>query len=282
MLGVTPQALRSRFLKDKFYVVHSRDQLTLLRNSGFSHVFHGCLSYAYLDCSPFANPAKIPGLGQRDTLVILPKSQAYASKRDSFDAFLSYVNDSTKLSQESVLCVFVDDIWKESVCNLLSSQCVPFCLGASPSDPYALLRIDKILESFKEILTNTMGTHVPHASKKGLKVTIVAEIYDQRDSAFILSCWPQGMPYPDDAYFDYLEYVHSKAFLLRDLGFLLDPGFWGACSVNWGHKQMLGGGLLGYRDLKRVLGWSACSKMRSSYLSLAGKMENLVSLHPLH
>lgn len=276
MLGITSLAVNNRFLRLKPVVVHSKAQFEHLFSLGFLNVVHGCLPYAYLDLLPPEITNFKPISVCRDILLIPPKSQIYQSSRQSFSTFIHYVNDTKSLRDSSVICIFADDITKESVRNLLASQSIPFLIGASPFDSFGLLRILNIFKAFKSVVTNTMGTHIPFAAKLGLPVTILESIYDERSADFLLQTWPKNLkPFPPSAYFEYLEYVHSLSYLLSQLNFLLSNRFWTGAHVSWGQAEILNGTIPLGKKLSNVLGWDLRSRTSAHILSALGRVSSL-------
>lgn len=272
MLGITDKAIHNYFSRQKPIVVHNCDQQNFLIEAGFTNVINGCLPYAYLSAFSM-HVTNIIDTRNRSVLVMLPKSQYYAPKRNSFDEMISYVNSDHGLRDKAVFCVFADDIKRPAVMKILSSQHVPFIIGASPFDILAMLRIRKVISSFGIVLTNTIGTHIPLAASYGVQVKIVSEIYDERPLSFIRDCWPSnGLVLPPNEYFEYLEFAHSIRFLRMNLGFLLDDGFWLGPFRDWGAKEINGNQILSGQRLKDVLGWSASCFVTSNTLSLLSRI----------
>jgi len=159
------------------------------------------------------------------------------------------------------------------VIDLLSSQSVPFIIGASPFDLLAMLRIKKIISSFGVILTNTIGTHIPLAASCGVKVQVIPEIYDERSFSFIKDCWPSGeLALPPNDYFEYLEFAYSLDFLKHNLGFLLNDDFWLGPFRDWGAREINGNQILRGQGLKNVLGWNSKGFARSITFSLLSRI----------
>jgi len=274
-LGFNQLSNKGTFSKYKHAVVLNQHQKDLLESFGCKRVWIGSIPAAYLSRHklPISTHRHfLPKDTSRDTIIILPKSQSSAPHRSSFSQLVDYVNDSNELRHRSILCIYAQDIMRKSVQDIISSQSIPFVIGAHPLDAYSLVRTFSLFSSFDNYITNTLGTHIPYLASMGKTIKFADQVYDER-TPDDLKCLLEGRLKPETELFEYHCYVHSKHYFNNNLKFLVDPDFWVFKSKQWGSREMGTNNLIKGASLNHILGWSTPSRMKQLALASINRLE---------
>lgn len=281
-LGFNEYAYKSLVGRRKNAVVGNQTQKELLESYGFKNVVIGGIPSVYL------RDVVVPGMQrnryhdkgiERDTVVILPKCQSQAPDRASLKSLVEYVNDDRGLRERCILCVYAQDIARESIQEIISKQELPFIIGAHPYDQYSLVRTHQLFLTFNYYITNTIGTHIPQLASMGKSVSFIDEIYDERSEADLEPLFKGVMDKEDlRSLFERQCYVHSKEYLRSRLSFLSDPEFWRNEAIVWGQKEMGVQNVLSNDQLCSVLGWTLTEAAKQLILGGAYKLERQLFL----
>lgn len=214
-------------------VVATPEQKIALIDAGLDSVLVGGLPFSYLLDIPLEHTFQ--NFGDRDTIVVLPKSQDGEEIRSSSLGLIEKVLSDPDTRSRSVFCVYKSDYESGLNEEKFKGIDIPFIIGASPTYPLDLLRTKKIFSGFKRLITNTIGSHIVYAGALGLEVVITTP-YDVRSRSLFAS--RVAHLNPDDKLIDYLEKVNSVEFFCSRFSSIFSADVSSGKIVDWSLDQL--------------------------------------------
>ena len=219
--------------RSSLVVVATPEQRISLNEAGLENVLVGGLPFSYVLDIPLEHSFQT--FGDRDTIVVLPKSQDGERMRPSSLSLIEKVLSDSDTRSRSVFCVYKGDYESGLNEQKFKGIDIPFIVGASPTYPLDLLRTKKIFAGFKRLITNTIGSHIVYAGALGLEVVITTP-YDVRPRSLVAS--RVAHLNPDDQLIDYLEKVYSVEFFCNRFSHVFSADVPCGKIVDWSLDQL--------------------------------------------
>lgn len=180
-------------------IVASASQKIALDRSGYNKTTIGGLPFAYID------PQNIDR-NQHAMLAFIAHS-AEAEKFDVIDrVYLDYL-ESVKNNFDSIyVSVFALD-HSDNLSKEICRRGLKLLRGANPADKMSLIRTRRMLEYFKYVSTNTMGSHVAYALSVACCVSVFSPLHKYDSSALLGTV--HGF---DKRYAERMEYIYSEIY----------------------------------------------------------------------
>ncbi len=257
--------LKSISMKYKTIVVTNNAQKCLLQGFGFKRIHVGGLPFAYA-LNLRQSLIKLNDCYEdRDTLIVLPKSQPHQKVRDGFQNMIDYVCDNRSIKQRSVFCVFESDLQRSHCKSAIEASGVPFVVGAAIDDANSLSRMVRIYSSFQKVITNTIGSHIPYSLACGASIRFEGP-YDVKTPDFFKSDENLCEAFNNDL--EKICHLHSIDYLIRRHPVIFSTDAADVEKKKWALDQIGIQNLIPIEDIFEILGWTKRGRIRSMVESI--------------
>ena len=142
--------------------------------------------------------------------------------------------------------------------------------GANPSDANGLIRVRSILDSFKYVTTNTMGSHMLYALYSGCNFSFSGPFYAYDESVFLANGNPHKHSHD---YVNKMVNFSSEEFVKNQYGpfFTSHPGL-GIKDIAFAKNAIGEKFILRPDDIKEALGWSLTGQISGYAKGLARRV----------
>jgi hypothetical protein len=146
--------------------------------------------------------------------------------------------------------------------------------GANPSDANGLIRVRSILDSFKYVTSNTMGSHMLYALYAGCNFSFAGPFYAYDESVFLAN----GNPHRhSNDYVNKMVNFSSEEFVKNQYApfFTSHPGL-GKNDVAFARDAIGEKFILQPDDIKEALGWSVAGQITGYTKGLARRVSRFI------
>jgi len=232
-------------------VVNNNMEKEALLVAGFKNVRTGGLPFAYV--------SKQNDYRSENALLAYPPHSAEAEnlstdQKDYFD----YLESLKKNFTEIYVSIYYLDLNKP-MHSAASVRGLKVIQGANPSDANGLIRVRSILDSFKYVTSNVMGSHMLYALYAGCNFSFSGPFYTYDESMFLANGNPHKhtKQYIDEMIsFASEKYVKGKFFKY----FTSDP-FFGIQDSEFAAEYIGEKYMLNTQEIKDALGWSVAGQI---------------------
>ena len=238
--------MMSHLPRDIMIVVRNEIELIALKSWGFTDVRLGGLPFAYVDQQhAFRN---------KNSLLVFPvHSDETSSITGNIKEYFDYLETLKKDFESIYISVYYLDIGgpMHKAAIDLGFRVLQ---GARPDDANSMLRMRAILDAFKYVSTNNMGSHVLYALYAGCKVSFSGPMYQIEES--IISKIATQSGYHDD-YVDRASWYLSETYLRQKFSkFFVENPRQGAADVHYATEEIGAKYILSPSEIKDAMGWT--------------------------
>ena len=174
-------------------VVRSTQEESILRNSGFRHVFIGGLPFAYVQKSNKTRRGN-------SLIAFIPHSLSYLTGFRINVEYFNYLHSISAGFDEVYVCVFSDDAANQLIVSELVKRGLKIIIGAQPDDANSLIRMRWIFDQFEYVTSSAMGSHLLYAAYSGCNVSIAGPFSEESRDHIMSNPYAASHP----AYVDHL------------------------------------------------------------------------------
>jgi hypothetical protein len=245
--NITAETLSCHKLpKDISIITNNELEKVALNKEGFKNVISGGLPFSYV--------TKIHRNRVDNSLLVFPPHSAEVetlttNQEDYFDYIESIKNDFDKI----FISIFGLDLDK-SMHKAAIKRGFNIIKSLHPSDANGLIRLRIILDSFKYVTSNTMGSHMLYALYADCNFSFSGPFYGYEESVSLAN----GNPHKHTKeYIEYMLYTQSESYvkLKFDEYFVQHPKM-GIQRLEFAKKMIGEENKLSEESLKKVLGWN--------------------------
>jgi hypothetical protein len=241
--------------KENIHFVHTKEQKKYVYSKGYKYVFDIGAPFLYAEES-FDKPVA-------NSVLIVPHHglKQAKSKHSPIDYIESILQD-LKNFELVVACIHADDAADANITEGLKKLKIPYILGARANDMNSLNRMRAIFSTFENIITNTLGSHIPYSAYCGCKVSIYGNYYERSYSEFENDPWYKKNK-------DILDYEITKStekFARENYGFLFTEPRLANTNIKWAQRELGCKSIRSTLLLKHLFGWTNVSKKLYSLL----------------
>lgn len=227
-------------------IVTNEIEKDVLISEGFENVRSGGLPFAYV--------SKQHNCRNNDALLAFPPHTAEVEKfttnhKDYFD----YLESIKKDFDDVYVSIYHLDI-NSPMHHAALERGLKVVHGANPSDANGLVRVRCILDSFKYVTSNTIGSHMLYALYAGCNFSFSGPFYAYDESVFNAN---GNLHMHSKQYINQMVLFSSKGYVKERFPyfFVEDPSM-GIQSIELGVKSIGEKFMLEPQEIKEALGWS--------------------------
>jgi len=243
-------------IKVKTHIVNKlADYILLKYMHGFERVRYGGLPFAYA----FNNANKLNTIvgslvptfpSTYDTCVFLPKC---SFEVESAKRLISQIYDSIDLRSRCVFVVFYEDLRNSKLIDALNLYGASYVCGSSPSYKYDLIRTVQLLQQFKFMITNSLGSHIAYSASMGHKIMLSSLQRHRSTDEFARQDWSKY--FDKDSLERFADY-NSYTYFLNHYSSLFRLDEFSEDLSQWGRYQIGVHRLLSQNQILNYLGWT--------------------------
>jgi hypothetical protein len=234
--------------KNARIVVGNQNHKNFLNSKGFTKVYVGGLPFAYV---PTQSNERL-----KSSLILIPNHSAEWATIDlNLENFIKENLDIINNYKHVAVLIHSEDI-NEKIINLLSKFKINYIVGANPKAKNSLIRTRLIFDSFEDVLSNVMGSHIIYALASGCRVKLRPNrIKDIVNIKYLNENINENQI---NKFFSRIEYIYNIENIKIQFPELLNEN-----SSKWWDDKNLGEFLIGTnyvmnkKDIVEALGWNA-------------------------
>ncbi len=236
---------------DTSIIVRNECEQQVLALEGFTNIRIGGLPFAYI---PQCHTARSDA-----ALLAFPAHSAEAEglttdQQDYFDYLESIKSDFDGV----YVSIYYLDL-NTSIHKAALARGLRVLQGAKPDDANALIRVRSILDGFKYVTSNVMGSHMLYALYAGCNFSFVGPYYSYDESVFLTNGNPHGY---SKEYIDNSLFLQSEDYVRgRFSRFFAQHPSMGCQDADFAVDSIGERFVLHPREIKDVLGWSVAGQL---------------------
>lgn len=238
--------MSSKLPRDLTVVVRNYIEYIALRNWGFTDVRIGGLPFAYV---PQQHTCR-----NKESLLVFPihSDETLTINGNTIDYF-DYIETQKKNFESIYISVYSSD-FGGPMHKAALDRGFQILLGARPDDANSMLRMRSILDSFKYVTTNSIGSHFIYALYAGCKISFSGPMYQMQKSERLGIARQFG--YQDD-YADRAYWYASEVYLRQKFNkFFNENPRQGISDINYAVEEVGVKYMLSNAEIMDALGWT--------------------------
>lgn len=145
-------------------IVATENHKNFLNSKGYNKVYVGGIPFAYI---PIQTNKRI-----KSSLLLIPNHSAeWTILNLNLENFIEENKNILKKYEHVAILIHAEDN-KENIINLLSNYKITPIVGANPKAKNSLIRTRLIFDSFEDVISNVMGSHIIYALASGCRVKL--------------------------------------------------------------------------------------------------------------
>lgn len=238
--------------RDVTIVVGNEKERMALVNAGFRDVRMGGLPFAYIP--------RQHELRHADALLAFPPHSA-ESEKVTVDqgAYLDYLESLNNDFEAVYVSIYYLDMGGAMHRAALARR-LRVIQGARPDDANSLVRMRSIIDSFKYVTSNVMGSHMLYALFGGCRFSYCGPIYGYDESFFLGGGNPHGLT---TNYVQLALELQSEPYLRKRFGrFFVDNPRMGIEDLHFAEEAIGMRFIMAPHQIEDALGWGVAGQMR--------------------
>jgi hypothetical protein len=237
---------------DTMIIVTNYAEKEALISEGFKNVKSGGLPFAYVN--------KQHNFRNSDALLVFPPHSAEVEKlTNNQKTYFEYVESIKNDFSDVYVSIHYLDL-NTSIHQAALAHGLKIIEGANPRDANGLIRVRCLLDSFKFVTTNNIGSHVLYALYAGCNFSFAGPIYSFSADELISNDNPHRYT---TEHIDNTLIVLSEAYIRTNFSkFVVGHPFMGSQDVSYAVESIGEKFILQPSEIMDALGWSLTGQLR--------------------
>ncbi|MCD1636360.1 hypothetical protein K7H91_21595 [Martelella mediterranea] len=248
-------------------VVRNNLEYEALKAAGFKKVFIGGLPFCYLGNQHLVR-------NDHALLAIPPHSAESERLNDSQIEYFDYL-EAIKSDFDGVYVSIFHLDWGGALHKSAEKRGLNVVLGARPDDANSLSRTRSLLDAFKFVTSNTMGSHFVYALYAGCRFSFSGPLYSYNEEVFLGNGNPNNHSL---SRVERLMEVHSENYLRSRFDrFFLDHPRDGRFDIALGRSEIGHSNMLNRNRIIEAVGWTVYGQMHGYLCGAINRAQRLIA-----